>query len=66
MQKEYLIDLEDARVVVRDQNGGVRLKQAINLVGAAARAAAARAWPSMLDFQDEVRLRGWRKACLVS
>jgi uncharacterized membrane protein len=36
MQKEYLIDLEDACVVVRDKNGKVRLKQAINLVGASA------------------------------
>jgi uncharacterized membrane protein len=31
LQKEYLIDLEDACVVVRDQAGQVHLKQAINL-----------------------------------
>jgi uncharacterized membrane protein len=31
LQKEYLIDLEDACVVVRDQGGQVHLKQAINL-----------------------------------
>jgi uncharacterized membrane protein len=36
LQKEYLIDLEDACVVVRDQNGNVRLKQAVPLVGAGA------------------------------
>src|SRR5919108_6180032 len=36
LQKEHLIDLEDACVVVRDQNGNVRLKQAMNLVGAGA------------------------------
>jgi len=36
MQKEYLIDLEDACVVVRDQNGKVRLKQAVNLTSAGA------------------------------
>jgi len=36
MQKEYLIDLEDACVVVRTKDGKVRLKQAINLVSAAA------------------------------
>jgi uncharacterized membrane protein len=36
LQKEHLIDLEDACVVVRDASGHVRLKQAINLVGAGA------------------------------
>jgi uncharacterized membrane protein len=41
MQKEYLIDLEDACVVVRNKDGKVRLKQAINLVGAATAGGAA-------------------------
>jgi uncharacterized membrane protein len=36
LQKEHLIDLEDACVVVRDQSGQIRLKQALNLVGAGA------------------------------
>jgi uncharacterized membrane protein len=36
MQKEYLIDLEDACVVVRNKDGKVRLKQAINLIGTGA------------------------------
>ncbi|MGH8072177.1 MAG: DUF1269 domain-containing protein [Candidatus Entotheonellia bacterium] len=36
LQREHLIDLEDACVVVRDQNGEVRLKQAVGLVGAGA------------------------------
>ncbi len=36
LQKEHLIDLEDACVVVRDANGNVRLKQAVPLVGAGA------------------------------
>ena len=36
LQKEHLIDLEDACVVVRDQHGEVHLKQAVKLVGAAA------------------------------
>ena len=36
LQKEYLIDLEDSCVVVRDQAGQVHLKQAINLTGAGA------------------------------
>jgi uncharacterized membrane protein len=30
MQKDYLIDLEDAAVAVKDQNGKVRLHQAVN------------------------------------
>lgn len=38
LQKDYLIDLEDACVVERDQGGKVHVKQAVNLtaVGAAA------------------------------
>ena len=36
MQKEHLVDLEDAVVVVRNKNGKVHLKQAINLVAAGA------------------------------
>jgi uncharacterized membrane protein len=36
LQKEHLIDLEDACVVVRDASGNVRLKQAMNLVGVGA------------------------------
>ena len=37
LQKEYLVDLEDAAVVVKDEQGKVKLKQAVNLtaVGAA-------------------------------
>ena len=31
LQKEYLIDLEDACVVEREQAGGVHIKQAVNL-----------------------------------
>src|SRR5215831_13849588 len=36
MQKEYLIDLEDAVVVVREQNGKVKLRQLYNLTAAGA------------------------------
>ena len=36
LQKEHLIDLADACIVVRDLNGKVRLKQAVPLVGAGA------------------------------
>jgi uncharacterized membrane protein len=41
LQKEYLVDLEDAVVVVRDSKGKVRIKQAVPLVrmGAASGAA---------------------------
>jgi uncharacterized membrane protein len=36
LKREYLIDLEDAVVVVRDEAGKVHLKQSINLVSAGA------------------------------
>jgi uncharacterized membrane protein len=36
LQREHLIDLEDACVVVRDHSGNVRLKQAMKLVGVGA------------------------------
>jgi uncharacterized membrane protein len=36
LRKEYLIDLEDACVVVRDQAGKVHLKQTVNLTGISA------------------------------
>jgi uncharacterized membrane protein len=45
LQREHLIDLEDACVVVRDQNGNVRLKQAVGLVGVGA--ASGGAWGAM-------------------
>src|SRR5262249_56486097 len=36
MQKSYLVDLEDAVVVVRDQNGKITLRQIHNLTAAGA------------------------------
>lgn len=36
LQREYLVDLEDAVVAIRDAEGKVRLKQSVNLVGAGA------------------------------
>ena len=36
LQKEYLVDLEDAVIVVRDENGKVHLKQSVNLTAAGA------------------------------
>ena len=38
LQKEYLIDLEDACVVERDQSGKVHIKQAVNLTALVATA----------------------------
>src|SRR5262245_43538107 len=36
LKKEYLIDFEDACVVIRDQGGKIHLKQGVNLTGVAA------------------------------
>ena len=36
MQKDYLIDLEDAVVAVKDEKGKVKLHQAVNLTAAGA------------------------------
>jgi len=36
MQKEYLIDLEDAVIAIRDSDGKLQLKQSVDLVGAGA------------------------------
>jgi uncharacterized membrane protein len=36
LQREYLLDLEDAVVAVKDQNGKVKLNQAVNLTAAGA------------------------------
>ena len=36
LQKEYLVDLEDAVVATRDPDGKLRLKQSIDLVGTGA------------------------------
>ena len=45
LQKEHLIDLEDACVVVRDKNGKMHLKQAVHLVGLGA--ASGGAWGAL-------------------
>jgi len=36
MQKQYLIDMEDAVVVIKSQNGSIKLDQTINLTAAGA------------------------------
>jgi uncharacterized membrane protein len=52
LQKEYLIDLEDACVVVRDQAGQVHLKQAIHLtrVGAASGGLRGAMWGTLIGL----------------
>ena len=36
MEKEYILDLEDAAIVVRDHDSKVHVKQSVNLIGAGA------------------------------
>src|SRR6201993_4680689 len=36
LQSEYLLDLEDAAIAVKDENGKVKLHQAVNLTAAGA------------------------------
>jgi uncharacterized membrane protein len=36
MQKEYLVDLEDAAIAVRKENGKIKLRQLYSLTGAGA------------------------------
>jgi uncharacterized membrane protein len=52
LQKEYLIDLEDACVVVRDQTGQVHLKQAIDLtrMGAASGGLRGAMWGTLIGL----------------
>ena len=52
LQKEYLIDLEDACVVERDSSGKVYIKQALNLtaVGAAAGGSRGALWGALVGL----------------
>ena len=52
MQREYLIDLEDACVAVREMDGKVRLKQAVNLVslGSAKSGLSGMLWGSLVGL----------------
>lgn len=52
MQKEYLIDLEDACVVERQENGKVFINQAVNLtaVGAAAGGSRGMLWGTLVGL----------------
>ncbi|MCK9907740.1 DUF1269 domain-containing protein [Microbacteriaceae bacterium K1510] len=52
LQKEYLVDLEDACVVERDKSGKIYLKQAVNLagVGAAAGGSTGALWGAIVGL----------------
>ncbi|WP_262027932.1 DUF1269 domain-containing protein [Microvirga sp. Mcv34] len=52
MQKEYLIDLEDAVVAIRGSDGAVRIKQSMNLVrlGAASGGLSGAMWGSLIGL----------------
>ena len=58
MQKDYLIDLEDAAVAVKDQNGKVRLHQAVNTTAVGAMSGGF--WGSLIGdvFESAVGLDG--------
>src|SRR6185503_5403510 len=52
LQKEYLIDLEDAVVAIRGQDGAVRIKQSVNLVklGATSGGLSGAMWGSLIGL----------------
>jgi len=52
MEKEYLIDLEDACVVERDKNGKIHIKQAVNLtaLGAAGGGSKGALWGAIVGL----------------
>jgi uncharacterized membrane protein len=52
LQKEYLIDLEDACVVEREKNGKIYIKQAVNLtaIGAAAGGSRGALWGAIVGL----------------
>lgn len=52
LEKEYLVDLEDACVVERDHNGKIHIKQAVNLtaVGAATGGSRGALWGALVGL----------------
>ena len=52
LKREYLIDLEDAVVAIRDAEGAVRIKQSVNLVklGAASGGLSGAMWGSLIGL----------------
>ena len=66
LQKEYLIDLEDACVVEREKDGKVHIKQAVNLtaVGAAQGGMSGALWGTLVGFLFLNPLAGWQSVGL--
>jgi uncharacterized membrane protein len=61
LQKEYLIDLEDAVVAIRQPDGKVQLKQSVNLagIGAASGGASGAFWGTLLGLLFMAPLAGF-------
>ena len=61
LQKEHLIDLEDACVVERDKDGKVHIKQAVNLtaLGAATGGVRGMLLGTLVGLLFSIRLRAW-------
>lgn len=67
LKKEYLIDLEDAVVAIRDADGAVRIKQSVNLVGLGAASGGLRGamWGSLIDLLFLTPLAGFAVGGMV-
>src|SRR5215212_10763162 len=67
LQKEYLIDLEDAVVAIRSSDGAVRIKQSVNLVslGAASGGLQGAMWGSLIGLLFLNPLAGFAVGGLV-
>jgi uncharacterized membrane protein len=67
LKKEYLIDLEDAVVAIRDAGGAVRIKQSVNLVslGAASGGLRGAMWGSLIGLLFLNPLAGFAVGGLV-
>jgi hypothetical protein len=62
LQKEYLIDLEDAVVAIRQPDGNVNLKQSMNLVGLGAASGGLSGAMSLREIAGGLNARGIKTA----
>ncbi len=60
MQKEYLVDLEDAAIAVKQQDGKVKLHQLYSLTGAGA--VSGGFWGLLIGLIFLIPCSGWRWA----
>ena len=60
LQKDYLIDLEDAVVAVKDNNGKVKLRQMYHLT--AAGAVTGGFWGTLIGLRFSTHCSAWRSA----